>query len=672
MNSYRIRQRSRRVALFNALIVGLIVVAGCGTTAQPDPVAQTALTAKKSQVKHQPQGQNEQEVPQDSTRPLSKGDAINVDTQGRALLRFADALLVDVFHDTQLSIKGQVDPAASVLEMYILQGGATLTEVDLDRIAQKRVSLSTKWAVIDDLGTQFFSYYDPQTETTWVVVLKGVVEVHAPNAAVPAAQQTVRVPSGWQTWVEPRQPPLPPRPATRAAVGNRFPTLEQLTGGEYTDAGVLPSLQSFVPAQTTIRSGAVVDGTLTLSGSALEGGVTVTLANPRPDVVEVPPSVIVPAGSISQTLTLTARTVSQPTEVTIIAAYGDEQKPVTLTILPPLSVPRPTLTPTLTPTIIPTLTPRPTSSPSPAPRLADLTIAPAAVEGGGTAVGKVTLSEPAPAGGLNIRLVNNYPQIVKMPASVPIAANRQSANFEIKAANVRENTNVEIGAALGNQSLPASLTVLAPPRLLSFTLDPPVVARGTSTQGTITLSRTVGPGGIVIALGSASQEVVFPPTVTVEEGTDRVSFTIKPDPAGKQTTIPLAASYGDTTLNARLTVTPPTRPDLIVTLAEQAPDVICSGNPVICGVPVTFTVTNSSEVDVTTPFTVLVEADAVPPRTLVIEGLDAGASESFKETLRPGGNCYDPDCTLTVTVDLDNDVGEADEQNNLDTATYNG
>jgi hypothetical protein len=356
-----------------------------------------------------------------------------------------------------------------------------------------------------------------------------------------------------------------------------------------------------------MESGAAVDATLMLSGPALEGGVRVTLTNPRPELDDVPPSIIVPAGSISETLTLTARTVSQPTEVTIIAAYGDEQRPVTLLILPPpapsnaptvrptntptisptitstpTNTPTPTITPTITvtPTITPTITLTPTITPTvtsrPAPRLNAFTVAPDAIEGGSGAAGTVTLSDLAPAGGFPIRLINNS-QLVRMPDSVTVPGQQRSATFRITTEPVSEDTAVELSASDGERTLVAPLKVLAP-----------------------------------------------------------------------------------------------TRPDLGVALADQAPDVVCSGDPVTCNVSVAFTVTNRSNTNVTNPFIVQIEADAVPLDLITINGLAAGASASFTQTLGPGGNCYDPDCTLKVIVDTGNAVLEVDEQNNTATATYNG
>ena len=45
-------------------------------------------------------------------------------------------------------------------------------------------------------------------------------------------------------------------------------------------------------------------------------------------------------------------------------------------------------------------------------------------------------------------------------------------------------------------------------------------------------------------------------------------------------------------------------------------------------------------------------------------GLAARASQTFMVTTPPGGNCFDPDCQICVTVDYQSDVMESDETNN--------
>jgi subtilase family serine protease len=45
-------------------------------------------------------------------------------------------------------------------------------------------------------------------------------------------------------------------------------------------------------------------------------------------------------------------------------------------------------------------------------------------------------------------------------------------------------------------------------------------------------------------------------------------------------------------------------------------------------------------------------------------GLASRAAQGFTVTTPPGGNCYDPDCTVCVVVDSGNDVSESNEGNN--------
>jgi hypothetical protein len=116
-------------------------------------------------------------------------------------------------------------------------------------------------------------------------------------------------------------------------------------------------------------------------------------------------------------------------------------------------------------------------------------------------------------------------------------------------------------------------------------------------------------------------------------------------------------------------------PDLTVSISQQNFPVSCPGGQGTCTTTVNFTVTNAGAVDVTGAFDVLIEADpnlSVTRTITVSGGLGAGASQSFSETLGPANNCYDPDCTVRVTVDAGNAITESDEGNNVDEHTVQG
>jgi hypothetical protein len=105
-------------------------------------------------------------------------------------------------------------------------------------------------------------------------------------------------------------------------------------------------------------------------------------------------------------------------------------------------------------------------------------------------------------------------------------------------------------------------------------------------------------------------------------------------------------------------------PDLTVRITSPT-TVVCPNGPGSCMVTVNFEIMNTSAVDVTNAFEVLIEADLVPFKTISVSGLGAGASQSFSEALGPGNNCFDPDCTVKVSVDSGNVIPESDEANNI-------
>ncbi|HEY3228853.1 MAG TPA: hypothetical protein VGJ87_06505 [Roseiflexaceae bacterium] len=231
--------RSRLRTLIRAVVIvacALAAGSGCGSSGeQAAPSGQITLEARQVQVRHHPQGGQEAPMRQSETRTASKGDAVNVDPKGEAALHFADGLDVRIFHDSQLSVVSEINPSAAPIYRYRLEAGTTFNTLTPQAVAEHRVVVvETQWAVITDTGTTFLVYVDPVQATTWTVVTSGSVRVGA-------AGTEVTVQAGQQTVVEPRKPPEPPRPASRAATGNRFPPIDVLTNNALQDAQVLAS-----------------------------------------------------------------------------------------------------------------------------------------------------------------------------------------------------------------------------------------------------------------------------------------------------------------------------------------------------------------------------------------------------------------------------------------------
>jgi CARDB len=114
------------------------------------------------------------------------------------------------------------------------------------------------------------------------------------------------------------------------------------------------------------------------------------------------------------------------------------------------------------------------------------------------------------------------------------------------------------------------------------------------------------------------------------------------------------------------------RPDLVVRDIGQ-PSVRCQPGKGMCRTGVHVTVANVGSGNAG-PFNLRVVFD--PAQSVIVDvpvaGLTAGAQQTLSVTTPPGGNCFDPDCTITVTADSTNAVEESDEGNNRRSETTPG
>ena len=92
------------------------------------------------------------------------------------------------------------------------------------------------------------------------------------------------------------------------------------------------TLSSLALSPAQVSGGAASTGTVTLSGAAPSGGVSVTLAGNNPSVATVPPSVTVAAGANRVSFKVLTSRVSARTAVTITASAGGVTKTARLTV----------------------------------------------------------------------------------------------------------------------------------------------------------------------------------------------------------------------------------------------------------------------------------------------------------------------------------------------------
>jgi len=123
-----------------------------------------------------------------------------------------------------------------------------------------------------------------------------------------------------------------------------------------------------------------------------------------------------------------------------------------------------------------------------------------------------------------------------------------------------------------------------------------------------------------------------------------------------------------------------------ITSTKQCPDLVVSeiGTPVVecrgflwwrtCTTMVDYTITNTGNA-AAGAFTVKAIFDpsqSVVVDQLVSDELAAGAEQSITISTPADGNCYDPDCTVSVTADSNKDIEECNETNNEKSVTTSG
>jgi hypothetical protein len=151
---------------------------------------------------------------------------------------------------------------------------------------------------------------------------------------------------------------------------------------------------------------------VSLDTPALPGGAAVSLTSSNPDVASVPPYFTVPEHHTVGTFPVTAHPVADSTPVTITAADGGNTWSGVLVVLPAVT--------------------------------GSMRLSLAQVSGGATVSGSVTLSAPAPPGGMFVPLASSDPQVVSVPAGVRVPEGATSAPFIAQTAPVTSITPVTI------------------------------------------------------------------------------------------------------------------------------------------------------------------------------------------------------------------------------------
>ncbi|HYR87414.1 MAG TPA: hypothetical protein VE422_25245 [Terriglobia bacterium] len=257
---------------------------------------------------------------------------------------------------------------------------------------------------------------------------------------------------------------------------------------------------------------------IALTAPAPPGGALVHVASDVPGV-EVPPTVVVPAGTTDALVSPVTTVPAQEQGIvgTLRAAYGGTVEQNSIGILPTLW---------------------------------GGALSAEAVIGGTPVTGTVTLLEPAPRGGINITLISDNTSLARPPANLFIPASATSATYQITTSPVAQPTRVvfSFGSPLEDNRAPDSWLLLLPAgspapaaALSALTLNPPTVLGGATRTGTLTLTAPAPAGGAQIRVNGSADGTMI---VTVPAGTMTVDFPIRTLPVARPNWVLIQATYG--------------------------------------------------------------------------------------------------------------------------------
>jgi hypothetical protein len=284
-----------------------------------------------------------------------------------------------------------------------------------------------------------------------------------------------------------------------------------------TTAPTAITLASVVLSQISVLGGTPVTGILTLTGNAPAGGAAITLASSTTSVT-VPGSVTIPEGSNTISFSITTTSVAASTVITATYAGASQTASLTTTVVIVAA-------------------------------LQSMYLSNSVSMAGVPVQATVTLSAPAPTGGLTVGLASSTPAAT-VPATVVVPFGNTIQTFPIAINSSPAATSATITAVYSGVVRTATLTI----GQLGFSIGLPSIAGGLPDAGVVSLPTPAPDGGAGVTLTSSSPNAVVPSSVMVPAGATSQAFTIATLNSPPTTTATITAAYAGASQTATMTV----------------------------------------------------------------------------------------------------------------------
>ena len=286
---------------------------------------------------------------------------------------------------------------------------------------------------------------------------------------------------------------------------------------------VTPGLDSLsFSSSQAFGGGTSPTGTIRLTAPAI-ALTTVSLSSNNTALLTVPATSVFSVGQLSRTFTCgMVGGVNANTAVTVTASLNGVNRPAVITLLPA--------------------------------NLSGFTLAATTITANNTTVGTLTLNGKAGPSGRAVGVTSSNAIAYSLnPITVPAGAN--TVNFTVFTRNTLVTLTPTLSAMLG-ATINRQLTVIMPPPLVAFTINPTTVKGGLPVWSTARLQGVAPTSGVLVRFVETSPNVSMPSSVLIPETKDRVNVQIFTTAVAVTTPVTVDARLNGVIKAQTLTLTP--------------------------------------------------------------------------------------------------------------------
>lgn len=187
--------------LLIALPILALALVACGDP-EPTPVG---IEANRDGVSLIQEGQR-QPLLAPAQAVVQVGTGIDVDLDGRAILRFGDLLAVEVLRGSELIVQTLPQAEQGAVAVFRQNGGTTVNDFDADATVAERVTIFSDFAEITATGTRWLIIKEEGTPLEWVIAMEATNN-DLMMRSLAGAGQMMPVGAGFARWVAPMGEP---------------------------------------------------------------------------------------------------------------------------------------------------------------------------------------------------------------------------------------------------------------------------------------------------------------------------------------------------------------------------------------------------------------------------------------------------------------------------------